>query len=150
MKIRVTLILFFVAVLLVAAPEFSAVAATDACSPPKNQLDHQTETQGDSTEHVQATPQSELSGPAPGQSELTAYIDPETGELTDQPPPGSAPAPDTTTQSRPDLVEVSRPDGSTMIRLDDRYMTPLKAKVTDGKLVTCHEENGQDGQLDEP
>ena len=75
-----------------------------------------------------------------GSSGLRVHIDPSTGELLDEPPPGSETDVGTNLKSTgPELVEEPSPvaGGGTMIRLDDRFRADFRAEVgPDGKLVT--------------
>jgi len=75
-----------------------------------------------------------------GGSGLRVHIDPRTGELLDEPPPGSEIAVGSSSKStRPPLVEEPSPvaGGGTMIRLDDRFRADFRAEVgPGGKLVT--------------
>jgi len=75
-----------------------------------------------------------------GGSGLRVHIDPRTGELLDEPPPGSETDVGTGLKSTgPALVEEPSPvaGGGTMIRLDDRFRADFRAEVgPDGKLVT--------------
>ncbi len=75
-----------------------------------------------------------------GSSGLRVHIDPSTGELLDEPPPGSETDVGSSVQlPGPELVEEPSPvaGGGTMIRLDDRFRADFRAEVgPDGKLVT--------------
>jgi len=80
---------------------------------------------------------------APG---LRAYVDPQTGELTEKPPSDRSGA--STQQQTPrtaaqaaapePFVEVIRPDGSVAIDIGDRFLMELHAEVVNGKVVLCH------------
>jgi len=75
-----------------------------------------------------------------GGSGLRVHIDPLTGELLAEPPPGSQTDVAASLKSiGPKLVEEPSPvaGGGTMIRLDDRFRADFRAEVgPDGKLVT--------------
>ena len=75
-----------------------------------------------------------------GSSGLRVHIDPRTGELLDEPPPGSEIAVGSSSKStRPPLVEEPSPvaGGGTMIRLDDRFRADFRAELgPGGKLIT--------------
>jgi hypothetical protein len=92
--------------------------------------------------------------PASGQAGLQVYLDPNTGELLDQPPPGQPTlaevAAEAPAQARPELVEEVRPDGSVRIRLDDRFNHPLVAEINEGEVVTCHRVSGAESRDEQP
>lgn len=70
-----------------------------------------------------------------------AYVDPETGELLSEPPPGAQPVPLIDTSQTPDSGDIRQevqPDGSVVAYLGDRFMTTLQVEIVDGKVVTCH------------
>ncbi len=79
-----------------------------------------------------------------------AYIDPDTGELTSQPPADDKiiePGERVFQQSSEGLVEEVRPDGSASVNLQGRFRMPLMIrKNCDGTLTTWH---GDESQLDE-
>jgi len=69
---------------------------------------------------------------------LKVYVDPKTGELLDQPPPGQElPALVGPSRAAPVTQQV-RPDGTVVADVGDRFVTELRAEVVDGKVVTCH------------
>lgn len=85
----------------------------------------------------------------PVEGGLRAYVDPETGELLDGPPPGqrveSGDTPATAGQAQragepneKGLKVTVAPNGMRVIELGDRFLTELHAEMIDGKLVTCH------------
>lgn len=89
------------------------------------------------TQPDEATP-SPATQPSAG---MRAYVDPETGELTDSPPPGEQLDPDQvvdTGPDRPEIEQVVQPDGSVTADIGDRFMTELRVEVVDGEVVTCH------------
>lgn len=77
---------------------------------------------------------------------VMAYIDPQTGELT-EPPPGSLPSASVTAgdsaQAPARLPQTVSPDGTITVELGNRFMTELHAEVIDGKIVTCHRPTSQ-------
>ena len=118
---------------------FSAAAAAQdsGCSQATGELDAPGSSIKPGTDH-------------PAASGLRVYIDPQTGELLDQPPPGQAALAEPPAQALPELVEEVQADGSVRIRLDDRFSHPLVAEMNDGELVTCHEAPGKERQHDQP
>ena len=72
-----------------------------------------------------------------------AYIDPETGELTDQPPSSSD---NITSNNRveenaelPPMEVTTHADGTVQIDLNGRFRTPLQARIgCDGQIITMH------------
>jgi hypothetical protein len=72
---------------------------------------------------------------------MRAYVDPATGKLTDQPPPGQPPQaiPAAQSKSSAGLVETHAPGGGEMIHLQGRFQSPLVATVgADGTLHVGH------------
>ena len=72
-------------------------------------------------------------------SGMRAYIDPETGELVQEAPAGSAQPQLRASEDRPELVAEPSPvaGGGMMIRLDNRFQAEFKANVdSDGKMNT--------------
>ena len=72
-------------------------------------------------------------------SGMQVHIDPETGELVQEAPAGSAQPQLRASQDLPELVEEPSPvaGGGTMIRLDSRFQAEFKANVdSDGKMNT--------------
>ncbi len=70
-------------------------------------------------------------------SGMRAYIDPETGELVQEAPAGSAQPQLRASEDRPELVAEPSPvaGGGMMIRLDNRFQAEFKANVdSDGKM----------------
>ena len=81
-----------------------------------------------------------LAGDASGAG-MRAYVDPETGKLTDQPPPEQSPQemPAAQSTSSAGLVETHAPGGGEMIHLQGRFQSPLVATVgADGTLHVDH------------
>jgi hypothetical protein len=72
---------------------------------------------------------------------LRIYVDPETGELLSEPPPGEqleAPAEISQAPERGEIRQEVRPDGSVVADIGDRFITELRVEIVDGKVVTCH------------
>lgn len=91
---------------------------------------------------ITANPKTEIDSPAA--AGLRVFIDPQTGEFMSEPPAGTAPAVEATAaEPRPELVEQVRPDGSVMVRLDDRFQTPLQAGLEGDQLIACHGDQHQ-------
>ncbi len=70
---------------------------------------------------------------------LKVYLDPDTGELLAEPPPGvaSGSSPETPA-AEPDVRFAQQPDGTVVADVGDRFMTELYIEIVDGKAVTCH------------
>lgn len=84
-----------------------------------------------------ATSAAASSAPTQG---LKAYVDPETGELLSEPPPGEPEAPDSasTAPEEPEYETETRPNGTRVLDLSKRPPEELQAEVVDGKAVFCH------------
>lgn len=83
---------------------------------------------------------------------LKAYIDPDTGELLSEPPPGEAAGAAEGAQAEPTIPEPTvqtLPDGTLMLDLSDQPANELRAEIIDGKLVTCHRPSGNAAVEDE-
>ena len=79
-------------------------------------------------------------GNAPGEA-LKIYVDPKTGELLSEAPPGehlAAPAKIVQPQELGEIQQEVRPDGSVVADIGDRFITELRVEIVDGKTVTCH------------
>lgn len=86
----------------------------------------------------------------PSSPGMRAYVDPQTGRLTQEPPTG-VPAPPRTTAPRPRLAEVPAPGGGMMIQLDGRFMSDLVATVQpDGSVaIDCVQRGAATGPAPE-
>lgn len=83
-------------------------------------------------------------GPAVGEG-LKVYVDPDTGELLSEPPPGAetlAPDLPAATHNLADVPVETRADGTIVADVGDRYVTELHVEMIDGQLVTCHRPAG--------
>ena len=69
---------------------------------------------------------------------LKVYVDPDTGELLDEPPPGQQAQAPAVRLREPPIVEQVRPDGTVVADIGNRFVTELRVEVIDGKVVTCH------------
>ncbi len=90
----------------------------------------------------------------PKSSGRKAYIDPDTGELTSQPPSGQEleQGQQVFQQSTEGLVEEIHPDGSASVDLQGRFRAPLRVrKNCDGTLTSWHggEETSEPEQLND-
>ena len=70
--------------------------------------------------------------------EVRVYIDPDTGELVSEPPPGQVPDAPAAPIEEPEYRTEVRPDGTVVLDLSDRPAEELRAEVVDGKTVICH------------
>ena len=74
---------------------------------------------------------------------MRAHVDPSTGALVKEPPPGeevTAPAPDRSTEG---LVVEPAPGGGNMVRLRGRFVSPLVAHVDpSGAVRVDHDQTG--------
>ena len=68
----------------------------------------------------------------------TVYIDPETGELLSEPPPGEQLEPPVRPQVSGEILQEVQSDGSVVADIGDRFTTTLQVEIVDGKAVTCH------------
>jgi len=133
--------LLFISLFVASAQQVVALAAEPACSPQVagSAADPSVSTTAENTADNSSSALN--TSPASG---LQAFIDPQTGELVSEPPGGRTTLPDApAAASRPELIEEVRPDGSAIMRLDDRFMTPLQAGIIEQKLVICHGEETQ-------
>ncbi len=67
-----------------------------------------------------------------------AYVDPETGELLSEPPPGEQLEPPVQPLVSGEILQEVQPDGSVVADIGDRFITTLRVEIVDGKAVTCH------------
>ncbi len=93
------------------------------------------------TAEQRALERQKTSTPQPGNASRLAYIDPKTGELATERPPG-APALQADSaqlrQARRDVEIVTHPDGMLSADISGLYMSTLQAEIIDGKVVVCH------------
>ncbi len=66
------------------------------------------------------------------------YVDPETGELLSEPPPGEQLEPSVQPPVSGEIRQEVQPDGSVVADIGDRFITTLQVEIVDGKAVTCH------------
>lgn len=74
----------------------------------------------------------------PTQAGQRVYIDPQTGELLDEPPPGAVTQPADTPAAEPVIPVYRRPDGTVVADIGRNFMHETRIEVVDGKAVTCH------------
>lgn len=79
-------------------------------------------------------------GPPATQPGMKIYINPETGELLEQPPKGAeAMVTPSVALPRPEQVESPEPGGGVMVDVRKRFQTPLHVRMgSDGKPVLGH------------
>ena len=66
------------------------------------------------------------------------YVDPETGELLSEPPPGEQLEPPVQPPVSGEIHQEVQADGSVVADIGDRFVTTLRIEIVDGKAVTCH------------
>ncbi len=86
-----------------------------------------------------ATPSPAANAQSPNAG-MRAYIDPDTGELLEQPPKGVEPlVTPSAVLPEPVQMEVPGPAGGVMVDVQGRFQTPLEATIgPDGKPVVRH------------